>query len=58
MLLNILFKASRIISERKLLVEYEHKLQQELEAMERKNRILEHKLNQLAYQTNQNIKQE
>lgn len=57
-LLNILFKASRIISERKLLVEYENKLQQELEAMERKNRILEYKLNQLAYQTNQNIRQE
>ena len=54
-LINSLYQTCKIISDKKLLTKYEFQLQQELEAMTRKNNILEQKINQLAVQTNQNI---
>lgn len=57
-LINTLYKACTTINDKKLLAEYEIKLQNELEAMERKNRILEQKLKQLAVQTNKNVSAE
>ena len=53
-LINSLYKVCQIITDRNLLVQYEAQLQSDLDAMEHKNRILEHKLNQLAFQTNKN----
>lgn len=54
-MINTLYKACKIINDKKLLLDYEIKLHEELEAMKRKNKILEQKLNQLAVQTNKNI---
>ena len=55
-LINSLYKTCKVISDRKLLLEYEKDLQKELLAMSRKNKVLEQKLNQLAVQTNKNVK--
>ena len=55
LLINCLYKVSRTINDKKLLIEFETKLQNELESMSRKNKILEQKLKQLAHQTNKNI---
>lgn len=54
LMINSLYKMCRIVNDKKLLAEYEIKLQNELEAMERKNKILQQKLNQLAAQRNKN----
>ena len=54
-LINSLYKVCKIIIDRKMLLQYEEQLQKELDAMERKNKILEQKVNQLAYQTNKNV---
>jgi len=54
-MINSLYKVCQIIIDRRLLSQYEEQLQVELDAMERKNKILEQKLNQLALQTNKNI---
>jgi len=56
LMIDNLYKICKLINDKKLLIEYENKLQNELEAMNRKNKILEQKLNQIAHQTNQNIK--
>jgi len=55
LLINSLYKTCKIISEKKLIIEYEIKLHDELERMDRTNKILTQKLNQLANQTNKNI---
>jgi CheY-like chemotaxis protein len=55
LMINALYKACKIINDRKLLLEYESKLYNELVMMERKHKILEQKLNQLAIETNKNI---
>jgi len=55
-LINSLYKTCKVITDRKLLKEYELQLQSELLVMDRKNKILEQKLNQLAVQTNKNVK--
>jgi len=54
-MINSLHKVCKIISDRKMLLQYEEQLQGELDTMERKNKVLEQKVNQLAYQTNKNI---
>lgn len=41
LMINILYKTSLIVNDKKLLVEYEQKLQNELESIDRKNKILE-----------------
>ena len=51
-MINLLFDACKSISDQKLLLEYQLKLEEELESAERKNRILEQKLNQLAFHVN------
>jgi len=51
-MVNLLFQACKSISDKKLLLEYQLKLEEELESTERKNKILEQKLNQLAYHVN------
>ena len=53
-----LYKICKIINDKKLLLEYEIKLQNELESMSRKNKILEQKLKQLASETNKNLKKQ
>lgn len=55
LLTNTLYKSCKIINDAKLLLEYEFKLQNELDAAQRKNQILEQKLNQLAAQMNINL---
>ena len=55
-LINVLYKSCKIISDRKLLVDYKSKLEDELSVVERKNNILEQKLNQLALERNKNVK--
>jgi len=57
LMIQMLYKACSTLNDHKLLIEYENQLQNELEAMRRKNIILEQKLNQLALQTNINAKQ-
>lgn len=52
MMIRLLYKAAQAISDEKLLVEYRSKLEKELESTERKNKILEQKLNQLAVHVN------
>jgi len=54
-LINSLYKVCKILNDRQMLVQYEEQLKNELDTMERKNKILEQKVNQLAYQTNKNI---
>ena len=54
MMVNVLFQACKSISDQKWLLEYQVKLEEELESTERKNKILEQKLNQLAFQVNKN----
>ena len=54
-MINSLYKVCKILSDRTMLVNYESQLKNELDVMERKNKILEQKVNQLAYQTNKNI---
>ena len=54
-LINSLYKTCQVIVDRKRLKEYEIALQKEILAMNRKNKILEQKLNQLAVQTNKNL---
>ena len=54
MMINLFFKTCKSISDQNLLLEYQVKLEEELEAIERKNKILEQKLNQLAFQVNKN----
>jgi len=56
MMINNLYKICSILNDKKLLLEYETKLHSELEAMNRKNKILEQKLYQVALQTNKNNK--
>ncbi|MEA3229015.1 MAG: response regulator [Campylobacterota bacterium] len=56
-MINSLYKVCKIVNDRKLLIEYETKLEDELDSIERKNKVLEGKLNQLAHQTNKNIVQ-
>jgi len=56
LMINSLYRVCKAINEKKSFDEYEKKLQNEIEAMDRKNRILEQKLNQLAKQTNDNKK--
>ena len=51
-LIKILYKNASIVNNKKLLQDYSKKLEDENEAMARKNKILEQKLNQLARQTN------
>ena len=55
LMIKLLYKACSTINDKKLLLAYEEDLQNELEAMRRKNIILEQKLKQLALQTNKNI---
>lgn len=55
LLINSLYKTCKIVADKNLLIEYEMQLQNELMSMERKNKILEQKLKQLANQTNKNI---
>ena len=55
LMINALHKVCRIVSDRELISSYEEHIQDELEVMERKNKILQQKLNQLALQTNKNI---
>jgi YesN/AraC family two-component response regulator len=54
-LINSLNKVCKIISDRKLVQTYEKQIHDELEIMDRKNKILQQKLNQLAVQTNKNV---
>lgn len=54
LIINSLYSASRIIMDRKLVIEYEILIQKEMAAIDRKNLILEQKLNQIALQTNKN----
>ena len=56
MMINNLYKICSMLNDKKLLLEYEEKLHSELEAMNRKNKILEQKLYQIAFQTNKNTK--
>ncbi|MDF1879281.1 response regulator, partial [Sulfurimonas sp. SAG-AH-194-C20] len=51
-LIKILYKSCSIINDKRLIEIYEHQLEEENEAILRKNRILEQKLNQLASKTN------
>ena len=52
LLINSLYRICKILNDKKLLLNYEIKLQNELEAMNRKNKILEEKIKQLASATN------
>lgn len=56
LLINSLYKVCSTINDKKLILTYEQQLHSELEAINRKNKILEQKLNQLAKQTNLNLK--
>jgi YesN/AraC family two-component response regulator len=58
LLTNSLYKSCKAINDDKLLIAYEQQIHRDLEAMERKNKILEQKLKQLALQTNKNVKRE
>lgn len=58
MMINLLFKACKSIANTKLLIEYKDKLEKELEASERRNKILEQKLNQLAFHVNNSEQKE
>ena len=51
-LMKILYKCCSIINDKKILASYSKKLEDENDAILRKNKILEHKLNQLALQIN------
>jgi len=51
-LIKILYKNCSIVNNKKLLRSYSKVLEDENDAMSRKNKILEHKLNQIASQTN------
>ena len=53
-MINLLFQACKSISNQKLLIEYQIKIEEKLEVVRRKNKILEQKLNQLAFQVNKN----
>ena len=55
LMINALYKVCRIVEDRKLIINYERLVQDKLKVMERKNKILQQKLNQLALQTNKNI---
>ncbi len=55
LMVDSLYKSCQILNDKKLILEYEVKLQSELEIIHRKNIILEKKLKQLANQTNKNI---
>ena len=57
-LIEVLYKSCKIITDRKLLIEYELQLEKELAIVERKNNVLEQKLNQLALERNKNVKRE
>ena len=56
-LIRALYRNCAIINDRKLVKEYAQQLEEENEAIRRKNLILEQKLKQLASQRNQNTKQ-
>lgn len=53
-MIDLLFQACKSISDQKSLLEYQVKLEEELESAQRKNKILEQKLNQLAEHINKN----
>jgi len=57
-MINSLHKSCSRINDKKMLKDYEEKLQQELDNAERKNKILEQKLKQLALSTNKQYKKE
>lgn len=54
MMTNLFYKASKVKNDQKSLLEYQLKLEEELEIVARKNKILEQKLNQLAFAVNKN----
>lgn len=56
LLTNSLYQSCKAVNDKKLLIEYEQQIHRDLETMERKNKLLEQKLQQLAVQTNKNIK--
>ncbi|MEA1981995.1 MAG: response regulator [Campylobacterota bacterium] len=55
LMINSLYKVCSTINDKKLLIEYETQLQNELEILSRKNKILEQKIKQVAAATNENL---
>jgi len=53
---NLLYKTCMALNDRKLVVEYEKKLEEDLEIISRKNEILEQKIKQFAQEVNKNKK--
>ena len=57
-MINALYKVCRIIYDRQIVISYDDLREKELKAIQRKSKVLEHKLNQLAAEKNKSILKE